>query len=239
MIDVAVTEHAYSQMVCRAFAQGCDGNLVPPNRAGPFMACYGILRGCGEAMRKADEYFYIDHGFFNRAAPAEGDGHYRVIHNNLWPPSTPDGDWTRYNKLAIDMKPRRKTGSHIVVVPPSPVMSQFLALEGWLDSVLLALDQLTDRPVFISNKHERPAHAMFEDAWCIVTEHSQVAIDAMVEGIPAIMLSPVRANGDLKQIEDPPYNTDFFSRLANCQWTLDEMLSGECWAALQRERERA
>ena len=232
--DCAVTDHAFSQMVMAAFAQGCGGKLVEPAKAGPDVAVYGILRGCGEAMQRADNYYYIDHGFFSRAEPSKGDGYYRVLKNRQWPASVPDGDWSRFLKLNVPLKDMRTRGSHIVVVPPSAVMAPFLGLSGWLECTLPALDALTDRPIIVSEKGGAPASSLFRGAWCVITEHSQVAIDALIEGIPAIMLSDQRRLGSLAEIENPPMSRAFFSTLANNQFTLDEMKSGDCWAALTR-----
>lgn len=198
--------------------------IVSVGDAGPQVACYGILRGCWEAMQRAEEFWYVDHGAFH------GEVFYRVVHNGLFLGCEPDEDSRKLEALNIRPKPWRKIGSHIVVVPPSDAMSAVLGLDGWLDETLAALP--TDRPVVVHTKSSpERLGAVLKDAWCLVTDHSNAAIDALVEGVPAIMTNPQRRLGSLAEIESPPMERAFLCHLANNQWTLAEMASGECWKA--------
>jgi hypothetical protein len=241
LIDVAVTDHPFSRMVCAAFARGCGGRLVKPEDAGARVASYGILRGCGEAMRRADEFYYIDHGFFGRSDPSKGDGYYRVIHNALWPSSEPDHSDYAHQRLAAHLeaghlrfRPKRKTGDHIVLVPPSRYMTEYFGLHSWTDDTIAELEKHTDRDFVISEKTSTTIEHCLANAWCVVSDHSNANIVALINGIPAIFTNPVRKNSELSQIEDPPYDLRIFTRLAASMWTLDEMASGECWSALTR-----
>lgn len=211
-------------MVMSFFAKGCGGRLAPVGAGGDRISCYGVLRGCMAAMKAADAFWYIDHGAFDRGR------YYRVVRDGFWISSEPDTDDERFRKLNVTLKDWRTTGDHIVIVPPSQFAELAHDLVGWLDAVSMTLARYTDRPIVVHTKASKePLSHVLQGAWCLVTDHSNAAIDALTEGIPAIMTNPARRLGDLRDIENPPMRRDFFCRLANQQWTLDEMASGECW----------
>lgn len=72
----------------------------------------------------------------------------------------------------------------------------------------------------------------------VVTHGSSAAMDAVLSGIPALVLgkciaSPVSEH-DITKIEDPFYPTDderrvWANAMAYCQWTNEEARSGEAW----------
>ena len=106
-------------------------------------------------------------------------------------------------------------------------------MENWLNDVLVSIKQYTDRPVVVSDRHNLPISEVLKNAWVVVTDHSNAAIDAMIEGVPAIMTNPSRKWGSLEEIENPPMSRDIFRNLANCQWTLEEMRKGQAWETLR------
>lgn len=236
MTDIAVTEHPFSQAVCQAIHEGTGWNLKRPEDCGPDIACYGILRGCGEAMKRAEHFWYVDHGYFHRGhyQSADGewnfDGYYRVVEDSLWhdAKATEFDDWTRFESFGIELQPWRTSGHHVVVVPPSVYMAEYLGLQNWLGETLRGLRRHTDRTVIVHEKgSQTPLSDILDGAWCMVTHHSNAAIDALTEGIPAIMTG--RGLGSIEDVENPPMRRDFFARLANSQWTLNEMKEGLPW----------
>ncbi len=78
-------------------------------------------------------------------------------------------------------------------------------------------------------------------AWCVVTHHSNVAVDALLAGIPVFCVGGVaREMGtpDLSQIETPHYPNDreqWAADLAYTQWSVPEMAAGHCWAHLKSD----
>lgn len=238
-MQIVVTDHPLSIQMCEAISQGTGWPLVSPSPGLKRVAVYGILRGCGGCLKAAEEFWYIDHGYFRSAVKSvyqqfsatDKGPYYRVVHNKLWHSHVHDGsDWLRFYRLGLDIKKFRKNGSHIVIVPPSIHMSKFWGLEGWLERTTAHLRNFTDRPIYIHRKSSKePLKAALENAWCLITDHSNAAIDALMEGIPVIITHRDRSIGLLEDVESPLEDTAFFARLANNQWTMDEIRGGEPW----------
>lgn len=236
--DTVVTRHSRSKKIGSAFAQGCGGKTVSVeefllSRDRGNIATYGILRGSGECLKKSAGFWYIDHGYFGRSqCLTKCEGYFRIARNALWHSGSGNCSWDRFNHFGIELKDWRKHGDHVVVVPPSRLMGAFLGLESWLNDTIIKIRQCTDRPVVISEKKRHPIAEVLKNAWVVITDHSNAAIDAMVEGVPAIMTDPIRKLGDITGVENPPLDRDLFRNLAYHQWTLEEIASGTAWEML-------
>lgn len=89
------------------------------------------------------------------------------------------------------------------------------------------------------------AEKELEKAWCVVTHHSNVAVDAMVQGIPAFVASGVASRlcehvSSIDDIECPAPKSQvdveqFCADLAYTQWNIDEMKKGLPWQHLKAE----
>jgi len=230
------------RVVCGAFAEGCKKSamqistwqyLLIKNQHPPRVAVYGILYGGNYVMQNTPNYWHIDHGYFGRSTdPDLYDGYYRITHNNFWHNGSGDNTWDRFNSLGIELKDWRKTGDHIVIVPPSVHMAKALDMQTWLEETIFKIKKKTDRDVIVSSKYKNPMSEVIKDAWCVVTDHSNSAIDAMINGIPAIFTNPARKLGTIEEVENPPMNREFFKNLAHNQWTLQEIKSGKAWSDL-------
>ena len=197
------------------------------------IATAGILRGSGECVKKAEEFWYIDHGYFHRTNhPPDCDGFYRIGYNTLWSSGEGTYTWDRFNSFKIGLGSWRRHGRHIVLVPPSKYMGSFLNRVWWLEKTQRELSKYTDRKILVSTKFKNPVSEVMKNAWCIVADHSNSAIDAMIAGIPAIFTNPTRKLGSIKDIETPPMDREFFKNLAHNQWTLEEIKSGKAWSDL-------
>jgi hypothetical protein len=82
---------------------------------------------------------------------------------------------------------------------------------------------------------------LLEKAHCVVTRHSNVAVDGLVEGIPCFAwhgVGSVMGLQDVSKIETPYYPEDreqWLNDVAYCQWSMDEMKDGSCWHHLKNE----
>lgn len=235
-MNVYTTNHQHSRIICSAFAEGTNGKIVPPVKLldGDAMV-YGILRGCGEIIRECEwinrTYFYVDHGYFKRGYY---DGHFRVVRNGLqtaWTREIQKPD--RWEALKIELRPWIRKGKHIVVCPISKYLSEFLRISQtkWVESVTTEIRRHTDREIVIKQKNEGDLREIMKDAWCLVTHSSNAAVDAVVNGIPCIVLGnsaaePVSWNWD--DIESPvwPEREPWCWELAYNQFTLEEMRRG-------------
>ncbi len=256
---VYATEHIHSRVICNAFAEGCGGQIVPPVKLldGP-AAMYGILRGTGDIMKKCQwvgrDFYYIDIGYFR---PGHYGGYYRVTQNGMqkiFGPFENKGRTDRWEALNITIAPWRKTGRHILVCPLSGFVGSFLNIDPreWTRTVVNELSLYTDRPIIIRPKNPKLASVhssniqnpsgfpvtdleeSLQDCWCLVTHSSKVAIEALIIGVPVIVLGESAAkpvSWSLEHIEKPiwPVREWWANELAYNQWTLDEMRNGTAW----------
>lgn len=241
---IYVTEHPHSQVICQAFAKGCGGQLVPPLRLMPGIAVvYGVLRGCGEIIRKCEwigrDYLHIDLGFFRRG---HYDGYYRVTWNGRQPEEVdytlPDDRW---REVGLPLAPWRKTGRNVVVIPIPHAAARHISIDAdqWLETVTAEIQQHTDRPVIVKPKEEGDLKALLADAWCLVTHSSNAAVVALLNGVPVVTLGESAAyalSTPLEKIDAPFYpvhRAEWLNWLAYNQFTLSEFQDGTAWRLLQ------
>jgi hypothetical protein len=95
--------------------------------------------------------------------------------------------------------------------------------------------------VTFSDGRDRSWQDDITGAWCTVTYTSGLAIDSVVSGVPTIACDagnfawPISSH-DVRDIQDPKRDSEhlvmqWLQQLAQCQWNLDEMRSGEAWQA--------
>ena len=195
----------------------------------------------------ARNFIFVDHGYFMRSSgPASWDGYFSVCVNEKWATDKREYNWNRFNSLGIKLKKWRKSGDHIVLIPPSHHILDYLehgsergdvlvydVSRDWESRTVEEIRRHTDRKIVISDKVNAPLSDCLQNAWCVVTSFSNAGIDAMIEGIPAIFTNPQRRMGELKDIEDPPVDREFFKMLANNQWTIKEIKKGKMWGQVK------
>ena len=67
---VIYTDHIINKTLCYNFAKGSNSLLCHVNNFKDYtktIATYGVLRGTLEIIRKVDNYYYLDHGYFNQS----------------------------------------------------------------------------------------------------------------------------------------------------------------------------
>ena len=260
MIEIptsVLTPDIKSQAIGASFARGCRGETYQIKwfqtggksegehqdfRKIDKVATYGILRGSDRYLKKANEYWYIDHGYFGKGNPARFNGYYRITQNAIIHGGLGDYPWDRFNKLNSGLKEWRKTGSHIVLLPPSVLMGVFLGYDAddWINRTTKKLRKHTDRKIVISKKTHNPLEKCLQDAWVVVADHSNAQTEALLNGIPVICTNDARKIGSLDQIENPPMERDYLRNLAYQQWNIKEIESGQAWGELKehyQERE--
>lgn len=79
------------------------------------------------------------------------------------------------------------------------------------------------------------------DCHAVVTHHSNVAVEAIVAGVPAFCwkgLAAPMSSQDLSRIEDPIFpegRRQWAADIAYTQWNIAEMMSGKAWRHLKHE----
>jgi hypothetical protein len=168
----------------------------------------GILRGTEKLLWLAKEhkinYYYIDHAYFFRAEKHKtneitNEQSYRICVNcenlnfNVNKLMNEDDILRIQNNKSIIIKKISQfkgTGNKILICPPSEALIRYYKIEegvqGWLDRTINIIKQQTDKQIVIRYKDTNtPILKDFEDAYCIVTFQSTIAIEAILNGIPS------------------------------------------------------
>ena len=250
MTVLSAPRESTSPRFASAFAQGCGGRIVkvPTNAklTGP-IALFGTALAWNQinsARADGRDWYYGDHAFLGKRGV-----HYRISRNEFQYTGTATaGGWTRFQNLHLSVKPWRKTGKNVLVCPAPAVHAALMGFDGKAleREMMTTLAAHTDRPLVLRYKATAttPIEDALNDAWAVVTYHSNVAIQALMTGVPVFVMCPWAATrrmakSDLTEIESPYYPEDrepFLSSLASHQWTMTEISQGLAWRALEAER---
>jgi len=245
----AQPEKKKSQQVLEAFAAGCGGRMAWTTgklEDGPAVF-YGVRPAWSHLWEqaKADDrdWFYIDNAYFDVSRETS----FRITRNSLQCDGL-QGCWSgkggaRLKALGLTVAPWRATGDHIVVCPQSDEFTKVCGgyAGDWLAEVQAVLGVHTGRPIVVRRKGDtKPLSCDLKGAWALVTHMSCAAVTALMSGIPVFCTGRCSArwmgHGDLTMIEQPymPEGREEWSAvLAQNQWTLNEMASGEAWRDLR------
>lgn len=170
----------------------------------------GLLRGnyhiLDMAIKNGIDFYYIDHAYFNSGYKYP---HWmRVTKNgfsqNLIIPNANESRLKeKYNTTFKDYNYR--DNKNIVVFPPSNTVSRVFGVEDWETKTVEEIRKVTDRPIIIRKKtgpvldkrmintvskevyhYEDSIDRVLEQAYCVVTFNSSVALTALEGGIPVI-----------------------------------------------------
>jgi hypothetical protein len=249
---------------------GQQAQIIPsPNYRRPehdIAIFYGLAEGLAKifddyktAGRKA---IYIDLGYWGRKKKSKFDGYHKLILNDRHPteyfqskPKPPD----RFREFDIPIRPWRESKGHVVVVGMSGkgAVAEGFAPQQWEREAITRLRRLTRRPIIYRPKPTwlaaRPIPGsvwmkdgtiddVLADAYAVVAHHSNVAVEAILAGVPCICqhgVASVMSAHRLDQINDlprPDGRLQWASDIAFTQYNLAEMQLGIAWQYLVRER---
>lgn len=147
------------------------------------------------------------------------------------------GDESRFPELDIELKPWRKDGEHILVLPQRSIGEPGVAMpRNWTTQVINRLKKLTDRPIIVrqhpGTDKSRPVELDLENAWASVVWASGAGVKSIIAGVPVfydfgkwIGSSAASCVWDIEN----PYLGDrlnMLHRLSWAQWTIDEIKKG-------------
>lgn len=250
-VTVYHTGHWHSHDVCRAVVTG-TGFRIRPSKAGAderdTAIFYGITRRNDKirdrCQRYGQDWYLIDNGYMR---PGYLSGYYRVTKNALLHSGYGEPDFDRFAELRIRLQPWQRTERNITIFVPPPIYGKYWGLDtdAWARNVKSQIRGKTDRPIVLSYKpeidsrrppHQPPLSEQLADAWAVIVHDSNVAIDALIAGVPVFVTgeTPAKrcARTDLSEIENPLYPDDreeLLAVLAANQWTLDEFRDGTMW----------
>ena len=229
-------------------------------------ALRGLLPTYKQAVARGRTIYYADNGYFK---PGKTEANYfRITRNALQHDGSGDLPRPyhvareRWDRLGLQIQPWRATGGHVLVCPPARLFAATFGWDAdrWLHMTLKTLGKYTDREIRVRAKikfaEDMPYSLITRDgqltesgltrfaddlagAWALVTHSSNVAVEALLAGIPVFCTdrcgATAMASNDLRQIESPRTDGDrlHWARvLANNQWTLGEMRDKTAWRML-------
>ena len=218
-----------------------------------------------DAHREADIHtLMFDKGYIRRGISGTGreytrvavDGHHPDLSLKRYPKD-------RFERLGLSLSSWRKKGRHIVLFGSSAKYHNFYGLPGptvYAEAVIRVLRQYTDRPIIYRPKPtwraaqpvegasyspaREPLDRVLSGAWAVVTHGSNACFEAVLSGVPCIVLGRAIARSisstRLSDIESPRLalirdRRQWFANLAYHQWTFSEFNSGQAWEAIRCE----
>ena len=234
--------------VVAAFADGIGADLAyaedqEDGDAAGVSVVWGVLRGSDKVIERSRRdgcpFYYIDHAYFGR-----GHGNnYRISRDSYEAGPVRDCPPDRLMSLNIDLKPWRSSGGVILVCPPTQYFCDAHGCPDWLYDTVTALRRATDRPIEVRKKPAsgepvEPLHSAFSRAWAVVCHSSNIAVEAVVAGVP-VFVAPSSAAApmgevDLSRIELPrrPEREAWLAHLSYSQFSLAEIGNGSAWRML-------
>lgn len=225
---------------------------------------YGLAHGLDRILRdyrKHSRAVYVDLGYWGRRKRTRFDGFHKMVLNARHPTdyfqNRPKGP-ERFLMHGVTIRPWRTEGKHILVAGMSAKASLAEGLQphSWERETIARLRELTARPIIYRPKpnwlearpidgatfdRETPLEIALVNCHAVVAHHSNVAVDALMAGVPCICPGGVasRLSGhELEQIESPPTpdgREQWAADLAWTQWSVDEMREGMAFRYLLDE----
>ena len=243
---VIYTDHIMNRTLCYNFAKGADSPMCHINNFKQYqktIATYGVLRGTLELIKKVNNFFYMDHGYFNQSKRefidnktnvVNMDGYFRIVFNDFVHNGEGDYPDDRLKKLNLDIVEQNKLGNYIILSEPSEVMKKIYNKPNWVSDTKKILKTYTDRKFVVHNKFSKEnLDDLLKNAWAFVSLQSTAGFKAMRRGVPAYFTDQSLKNiAKIKDIESPIIDYKIFNNLAYGQWTLDEISSGKAWESI-------
>ena len=243
-----------------------SSRLFKPHHAerGGIAIFYGLAEGLAQVLRGYPEHgtaFYIDLGYWGRRKRNRYDGYHKIIRNGRHPTDYfqqkehgPD----RFNSHNVTIQPWKKRGDYILVAGMSAkaAYAEGLTPEIWEREAIAKLRKITDREIIYRPKPnwtgakpiagstmdcQTPLAVALERSFAVVTRHSNVAVDALMAGVPCICpkgVASVLSQHDVGLINElirPDGREQFANDLAWTQWSMAEMQNGNAWEYMKTE----
>jgi len=205
-------------------------------------------------------FVYIDLGWWNRKPEGRPlEGFHKVCVNGREPDALMARHWPsdRFAHFGIVPAPWRRWGRDVVLAGMSgkSARTRGYGPQQWEIAAINELRRYTDRPIIYRPKpswleakpipgtiFSPPSQSIMEaleNAWALVTLHSNAAVDALLAGVPISASEGVCKNlsTPLSEIESPRYPTgrdQLMCDIAYQQFNVPEMRAGIVWKHLKR-----
>lgn len=234
---------AKSRDICNAFLQGAPKDAKGNVFYGVDSTNINDWRGC---CARGETWWYVDNSYFDKTRGS----YFRITKGALQHSGEGQSNGQRFKSLALEIRPWREYGEHIVICPQSESFMRDIAgwKNDWQAEAIRVMLISTHRGLKIRpwERDKAKAAATLQgdlvNAWALVTYSSAAAVTALLEGVPvACNAGACHSMGvQALDIEDPLYPPDrerFFGVLADNQWTLSEIKDGTAWKWLNERHE--
>lgn len=229
---------------------------------------YGLACGLDRVMRdyskhKSAKALYIDLGFYHRRIGKQRyNGYHKISVDGRHPmylmdKDMPDDRWKQLVALGgLEIKPWRTNGEDVLIAGMSAKASaaENLGPLEWERDAVAKLIKHTDRKIRLRPKpnctQSRPIPGTIwhnvrsldqglHNVHAVVARHSNVCVDALLEGIPIFCdegISKSMGLSDLSRIEKPYYPDNrerFLCNMAYQQWRTSEIEDGSPFKYLE------
>lgn len=240
---------------------------APTSDVAVFYGLNGHQHVLRDYRRRGRAAIYIDLGYWGRHEGGRRAGFHKIALNARHPTAyfqRRHHDPARFDHFGIPVRswrgPRSDGFILLAGMSAKAAKAEGFAPEEWEQKAVKEIRKHTDRRIVYRPKPNWPGARRIPgtdlvrgkdgdvEAWlsrchAVVTHHSNVAVEAILHGVPAfawdgVATAPGKASSDLSRIEDPPEATDVYrwaSDIAWTQWNVEEMRSGDAWNYLREE----
>lgn len=241
-----------SGRVMHALAAGWPGAraiLGPPPDDGNLFICFGQIWLAEDLIRRAipqgRKFFQVDNGF-HKPSRGQPRGYYRLMYSRPDPVLVTDAGLLTERMLHgpadlnVTFKSLRdpKSADHVLIGMPGEEFGRAhgLDMRPWMNTIVERVKARTTRPIRVRDR--MATNSLKDDlrnCWALVTHSSNVAVDAILAGVPVFveptnMAAPV-GNLSLATLDLPLFPSDdmcgvWWASLMCQQFTHKEMERG-------------
>ena len=213
-----------------------------------------------EVIKRNEEWWYVDVGYITadiKRYPTPEildyeNTYFRICRGGIHSSSMKEvSSWpsisrTFYNKNTCFTGWNNNPDGHILIAPSSEIVTRFInnrTQAEWVNKVTERLKKVTDKEIRFRNK-PRPSNKWWntdikddlKEAYCLVTNMSLSAIDAIMMGIPIIcdkkhVARPISSTS-INDLNKPDVN-GWLQQLGDNQFTLKEIKNGTAYDYLK------
>jgi hypothetical protein len=234
----------------------------PEGNVAVFYGLEGKLPSIFEAYkREGRRAVYVDLGYWGRREGGRWAGYHKVSvnarHPNAYFQRTAHCH-SRIERFGVKANAWRD-GHHILLagMGDKGAPAEGFAPEQWEREAIRQIRMFSSRPIIYRPKpswkkaqpidgvgfspKEQKVEQVLAGAHCVVTHHSNVAIDGIVEGIGALTwggLALPMASSEFADVDHPPRRAgreQWMADIAWTQWSVEEMKQGLPWRHLKAE----
>ena len=233
-MDEGLRRHGIKTIVRDKF-RGVEGDIA---------VAYGWVHE--PIFKEYGRYLYFDLGYWDRKPKGQPKEGMHRLSINSWCPA--DGmargmPHDRLDKSGVQMAAASR-GRDILVAAMSEKAARThgYAFKQWEDEAIARMNAYTKRSIVYRAKPSKsvpgvPIIEALRASSCVVAHHSNVAVEAMIEGVAVYAEKGIGRLVSMKDLREVDYarppdletRLAFLADVAYCQWTPEEMRKGEVW----------